>query len=162
MGSGKSHWGKRIAELLHWQFIDLDNYIEEQEGLTIADIFNKHGEVHFRELEKKYLQETTGLRKVVIAAGGGTPCFFDNMEAMNRSGKTYYLKTKIATIISRLDKQTNDRPLLKGKSAADLPAFFEKQLKERERFYLQAAHIVEVEKLNDSNLKEMLSLSEIL
>jgi shikimate kinase len=161
MGSGKSHWGKRIAALLNWQFIDFDKFIEEKENLTIPQIFSTKGEVHFRALEKKYLEEVTRLDKAVIAAGGGTPCFYNNMEVMNRSGKTYYLKAQIATITSRLSTQVNERPLLKGKTTAELPAFFEKQLKEREPFYMQAAHVIEVEHLNDSNLKEMVWLNKI-
>ncbi len=155
MGSGKSHWGKRLAQLLHWQFIDLDTFIEQQEGTRIARLFEQHGEAHFRALEKKYLEKIATLNEAVIAAGGGTPCFYDNMQLMNRTGETYYMKAKIETIMTRVIKGKSKRPLLKGKTPAELPAFFEGQLKVREPFYLQARHVVEVEKLEGGDLKEI-------
>lgn len=157
MGSGKSHWGKKLADLLNWNFIDLDKFIEEKESITIPGIFAQQGESHFRSLEKKYLEETTKADKTVIASGGGTPCFYDNMEVMNRTGETVYLKAQIKTIVERLSKKANTRPLLKGKSETELPAFFEEQLKKREPFYLQAKYIIEVEKLSDRNFVEIFS-----
>ncbi|MDZ4846937.1 MAG: shikimate kinase [Chitinophagales bacterium] len=154
MGSGKTHWGKKIAANLGWQFIDLDGLIEENEQRSVADIFEKQGEAHFRALEKKQLEELTAFNNVVVAAGGGAPCFHNNMQLMNSLGETYYLKAKIETLVPRLLHQMNERPLLKGKTMNELPAFFTEQLKQREPFYLQASHIIEAEKLSEENLKE--------
>lgn len=154
MGSGKTHWGKKISTHLGWQFVDLDKMIEENENMRISEIFEKHGEPYFRVLENKYLKELTTLNNVVVAAGGGTPCFYNNMQLMNSLGETYYLRAKIETIIPRLAVEVNARPLLRGKTKNELPAFFTEQLKQREPFYLQAAHVVEAEKLSEENLKE--------
>ena len=83
MGSGKSTLGKKLAYNLKYNFIDLDTYIEEQEGRTINEIFNDDGEDNFRKLERVYLHRVIDIENVVISVGGGTPCFFDNMEQMN-------------------------------------------------------------------------------
>ncbi len=154
MGSGKSYWGQRIAAGLGWRFIDLDKMIEEKESMRISEIFEKRGEPYFRALEKKCLEELTAFSNVVIAAGGGAPCFHNNMQLMNSRGETYYLKARIETLIPRLLHQMNERPLLKGKTKNELPGFFTEQLKQREPFYLQASHVIEVEKLTEENLKE--------
>lgn len=157
MGSGKSYWGEKIAALLHYQFIDLDTFIEENEGKSIASIFEQ-GETHFRLLEKKYLEKVILRENIVVATGGGTPCFYDNMKKMNDAGKTYYLKAEIETIISRLQHQRESRPLLKGKSPDELPAFFLQQLKTRKPFYEQADRMLQVEKLSEKKLARMFNL----
>lgn len=159
MGSGKTYWGEKFAASLHWQFIDLDKWIAENEQKSILEIFTKHGEAHFRLLEKKYLHEILiQVNHVVVAAGGGTPCFHKNMELMNRAGETYYLKANIETIVSRLRNEMQPRPLLAGKRKEELPEFFRQQLEQREHFYLQAKHILAVEKLNEEHLPNLLEI----
>jgi len=158
MGSGKSYWGEKIATLLKWKFIDLDKHIIAHEKMGIPEIFEKRGENYFRNLENKYLKDLLSLNNVVIAAGGGTPCFQGNMEMMNQNGETYYLKVKPETSAARLKGMTEERPLLKGKSGNDLVSFFTEQLKEREPFYSQASHIIDAEKLDENKLKKLFTL----
>lgn len=155
MGSGKTYWGRRIADILKWKFIDLDRYIEEREKMNIPGIFEKYGESNFRNLENKYLKELVSMNYIVVATGGGAPCFHGNMELMNRSGETFYLKAKVELSAKRLKSMTEERPLLKGTSPQDLIPLFIKQLKEREPIYLQAAQILDAEKLDEKKLKEL-------
>jgi shikimate kinase len=150
MGSGKSYWGEKIAAHLGWLFTDLDVLITEGENMSIPDIFNRFGEEHFRMLERKYLSETKNLNKAVVAAGGGTPCFFDNLEVMNRLGESFYLKVKPETAAERLRHQTAWRPLLKGKSSSEIVLFLSLQLKEREPFYLQAHHVIDADGIEEA------------
>ncbi len=155
MGSGKTYWGEKIAAMLQWKFIDLDRFVEEREKMSISKIFEKQGENHFRKLEAKYLQEAASLENIVVAAGGGTPCFHGNMDFMNRVGETYFLKVRPETAAERLKEQINDRPLLKGKNQSELISFLEKQLKERESFYLKATRFIDGEKLDEEKLKQI-------
>jgi len=147
MGSGKSHVGKRLAELLNWQFIDLDDYLEAQEGRSINEIFGQHGEDHFRQLEQQYLRAMRDFPEVIVATGGGTPCFFDNLEWMNRHGLTIYLKTPPQILAERLQYGTEQRPLLRGKTFWELKDFIAKKLDERGRFYEGAAVVYEVSEI---------------
>lgn len=159
MGSGKTFWGEKIAALLHWRFIDLDRFIEQHEQMSIREIFEKHGEMHFRQLEGKYLKQMQSLHDIVIAAGGGTPCFANNMDEMNRMGQTYYFKVKPETAAERLKNHLRERPLLHGKNESNLNAFFKAQLKEREPFYLKAAHVIDAENLREEDLKALFTTS---
>src|SRR5690606_34726901 len=109
MGSGKTTFGKRLAAKLNMAFVDLDNLIEVTEGKTINEIFELKGESYFREKEKEILQ-TTVFVNTVVATGGGTPCFFDNMSWMNTNGKTIYLKMTAQALESRLKFDKNNRP----------------------------------------------------
>jgi len=155
MGSGKTYWGAKIAALRGWKFIDLDHLVEQREQMSIPEMFEKHGERYFRELESKYLKELSSLSNIVVAAGGGTPCFHDNISLMNRLGETYYLKVKPETAARRLENQINDRPLLKGKKQDELISFFQKQLKEREPYYLRASHIIDADNLSEEHLQKL-------
>ncbi len=140
MGCGKSTLGKQLARRLEFEFIDLDKSIEQGEGHELFDIFNKQGEAYFRGLEKKYLRETTmNLDDVVIAVGGGTPCFYDNMSFMNQHGVTVYLRMDSASLAYRIFHGKGKRPLVEGKSELELKAFVKQHLAEREDMYLEAA-----------------------
>ncbi len=158
MGSGKTHWAQRLAKILGWKFVDLDKLIEEEEGLNIPEIFGQYGEHHFRNLEKKYLSKISAMNDVVVAAGGGTPCFNGNMDLMNKMGETYYLQVSVPTVVSRLEKKIEGRPLLQNKNSNELLSFLTKQLKEREQFYLKAKHVIDEEKLDEKKLKELFIL----
>ena len=92
MGSGKSTLGRRLVRNTSWRFIDMDDYFEEKHQMTISRFFEVHGEDQFRIAEKEILQELASEEKVIIGTGGGAPCFFDNMQKMNDSGLTVYLK----------------------------------------------------------------------
>lgn len=142
MGSGKTTVGKQLARQLQYNFIDLDNEIEKAAQQSISDIFSALGEPGFRRLEKEQLEKTYKSNATVIACGGGTPCFFDNINHMNENGITIYLRMNARELLSRLKNKQNHRPLLAGKSEAELYAFIEQKLSEREAFYLKARHII--------------------
>ena len=143
MGSGKSYSGKRLAEQLGWRFIDLDDWIETQNGQSIKSIFSEKGEKSFRLLEKKALYEMTNFSNVVIACGGGAPCFFDNMDWMNSNGLTFYLSAPVSVLTQRLIQQMDHRPILKGQTSASLSTFIQQKVKERSPFYEKAQFVIE-------------------
>lgn len=141
MGSGKSTLGKPVAREMECEFVDLDRYLEEQEQSTIADVFRDKGESYFRELERRYLMELSEKENLVLATGGGTPCFFDNMDMMNRLGVTVYLKQDPEILVSRLLKSHRERPLIKGMDRVELVEYISKELVRREEFYNKASII---------------------
>ena len=143
MGSGKSHTGKSLAQLLNVDFIDLDEQLVKAEGKSISRIFEEQGEEAFRQLEQGQLQSLSDIADAVIATGGGTPCFFDNMEWMNQNGLTIYLKADDALLAQRLKNETDQRPLIKGLTDQDLLDFIRKKLDERNPDYQQARIIFE-------------------
>jgi shikimate kinase len=145
MGSGKTTIGKLLAEKLNRSFIDMDEFIENRYRKTIATIFEEKGENGFREIELRVLQETAGFENVVISTGGGLPCFFDNMEVMNRTGITIYLKASVDELVRRLNFDKQKRPLIKGKNPEELRAFIETNLEKRESFYNRATIIFEIQ-----------------
>jgi shikimate kinase len=153
MGSGKTTVGKKLAAQLNYTFIDLDSYIEQQEGRSISELFNEHGENYFREVEHQCLQTLLKLEKLVIACGGGTPCFYDAMQQMNEHGITVYLQMNVLAIFNRLKQGRMQRPLIAGKSDEALRQYIDKKLKEREPLYLQAQIVVTAIDLNISELK---------
>lgn len=138
MGCGKSTLGRRLAEHAKLQFIDMDNYIEERNCKTIPQIFAEEGEDEFRKKERKALEELSEFTDVVIATGGGAPCFFDNMDLMNRTGKTIYMDIDPKILASRLLKSKTERPLIKGKSKEELVKFISETLERRNVFYSKA------------------------
>lgn len=141
MGSGKSHTGRRLASLLEMQFIDLDYWIENQQNRTIPAIFETEGETAFREIERNALHHMTQFENAVIACGGGTPCFFDNMNWMNQQGLTIYLDTPIEVLVKRLKPERAHRPLLKDLNDSELYQFIEDKLITR-LFYYQQAQVI--------------------
>ncbi len=138
MGSGKSHTGKELAKLLNLQFIDLDQLIETEENKTISEIFETKSEKYFRILEKYYLETTHKIKDAVIACGGGTPCFYENMSWMNENGMTIYLRTQPTVLVERLLPEIEKRPLLKGKSEKQLIDYISDKLEDRSEWYEQA------------------------
>ncbi|MEM6318993.1 MAG: shikimate kinase [Bacteroidota bacterium] len=141
MGSGKSYLGRQLAQLLSWEFLDLDDFLEANEGMKINRIFAEGGEQLFRDLEKNYLYATIDFTQTVIATGGGAPCFFDNLEWMNRHGQTVYLQASTDLLVKRLINETTHRPLLAGKTLEELQQFIDQKLLYRQSFYQKAAHI---------------------
>lgn len=162
MGSGKTTVGKRLALLLEYDFLDLDAYIESQEQTTITALFEKKGEPYFRERESHYLKQLDKDGNRVIATGGGTPCFFDNMKYMNATGITVYLKAAPRLLAYRLRQQQDHRPLLKGKSQEEVMAFITEKLAERESFYNTARVIVKAASLNANQLSQLLRQSGLI
>jgi shikimate kinase len=138
MGSGKSHTGKKLAELLKVPFFDLDQMIEDQQQKTISELFEKLGEDRFREIEQRTLHQTIAHKDAVISCGGGTPCFFDNMEWMNEHGVTIYLHTSEALLLERLIMERNKRPLLANSAGEELAGFINRLMEKRLPYYEQA------------------------
>jgi shikimate kinase len=149
MGSGKSHTGRELAELLQRPFVDLDQAIEADAGLDIPAIFASKGEAYFRELERDCLRTMTGPPHRVVACGGGTPCYFDNMAWMNEQGLTIYLRASAELLAERLLKGRAKRPLLQGLSPEQLPAFITEKLAARTPYYMQANVVYEQETVRE-------------
>ena len=138
MGAGKTTLGKAFARELNVPFIDLDWYIEERFHKSIRELFIERGEASFRELERNMLHEVAEFEDVIISTGGGTPCFFDNMEYMNEHGYTVFLDVHPDILFRRLCLATQQRPILQGKTNEELHAFIEETLAKRASFYMQA------------------------
>lgn len=123
MGAGKTTLGKAFARELNIPFIDLDWYIEERLHKSIRELFIERGEASFRELERTMLHEVAEFENVIISTGGGTPCFFDNMEYMNEHGQTVFLDVHPDVLFRRLRVATQQRPILQGKTDEELRIF---------------------------------------
>lgn len=155
MASGKTWLGQWLAERLGMPFYDLDQLIEERSGKTIQEIFEQAGEQHFRELEKEALLSTASLDRCIIATGGGTPCFFSNMDFMNRHGVTLFLNTPVEVLKTRLLGSEN-RPLVKGMNEETLCRFIEKKLEERMPFYHQSQLCLQTHDHSDEKLESLI------
>ena len=139
MASGKTTFGRELAREKGIPFWDLDALVEERAGCRISDIFAREGESFFRELEREILHEFCAREDdFVLATGGGTPCFFDNMDYMNAAGHTLFLDTSFPVLVGRLREQWGMRPLLAGLSDEELEDFVRKHLESRLPFYLKA------------------------
>lgn len=166
MGAGKTTLGKAFARALGLTFVDLDWYLEERFHKTVRQLFTERGEEDFRELERRMLHEAAEFENVVISVGGGTPCFFDNMEYMNEVGETVFLDVDIQVLFRRLKVAKQQRPLLDGKSDEELLAFIREALDKRLPYYSKAKHTFNGERLEDrcqiqqsvERLKELLDL----
>ena len=166
MGAGKTTLGKSFARLLNISFVDLDWYIEERYHKTVSELFAEMGEAGFRELEKTMLHEVGEIENVIISTGGGTPCFFDNMEYMNTHGTTVFLDANPDVLYKRLSVATQSRPILQGKTEKELYDFIVAKIAERMQYYSQAQHVFNADQLenrwqiNDSveRLREILRL----
>lgn len=139
MGSGKSHVGIKLADYLYCPFTDLDQQIEALTKKSIRQIFAENGEAWFRLLERRALHNTLYKTPGIIATGGGTPCFFDNMEWMNKRGVVIFLDPSEEVLHQRLWKGRTKRPLLNGLSSEELQSFIQKKMKERRPFYEKAS-----------------------
>ena len=149
MGAGKTTVGKALAKELGIIFYDLDWYIENRMRKSIAQIFEERGEEGFRKIEYNMLHEVAEFENVIISCGGGTPCFFDNMDYLNQQGDVVYLKANPDTLHKHLLMAKVERPLLKGKSTEELIAYITEHLKEREPFYSKARYTLDVNVLDD-------------
>jgi len=157
MGSGKTSFGKKLAKRLNLSFIDLDQQIEEKYKLSIPFIFEKFGEPVFRDLETSMLGSITEKDNFVLSCGGGTPCFNSNIDIINNSGISIYLKMNERTLISRLQNSHKKRPLLDNLENEELITEVHKLLQQREGFYNQAKHIINGININiDDIINEIL------
>lgn len=152
MGSGKSTVGKKLAAKLSYDFIDLDKLIEVEYQQSIPEIFATKGEKEFRAMEHNALKKLLEQSNIVVACGGGTPCYYNNMELMNNNGTTVYLKMSADALVSRLFHAKDKRPLIENKTEAELHTFVNRQLEKREDVYHQAQYIVKGKNLNVDEL----------
>lgn len=152
MGSGKSRWGKQLANRLNRGHIDLDRYIEAKAGMTVTELFQHTGEGNFRKLESECLREVLEQNDLVVSLGGGTPCREENIKLLKEKATTVYLKSNAGMLYSRLIVNYKSRPLLANKQPEALLPFIENLLKEREPFYSKADVIVDVEGLTIDKL----------
>lgn len=162
MGSGKSTVGKELATLLNYSFIDLDAYISKKEEAKITKLFQLKGEIYFRKKETEYLSELiTTSENVVLALGGGTPCYGTNMSVLISAPnvKLFYLKLSIPNLVARLFDEREKRPLISHlNSEAELTEFIGKHLFERTQYYNQAEFIINADnKSKKTVLKEILT-----
>jgi len=143
MGSGKSTTGRKIASSLRWSFIDIDKLIEEENGLSVADLFALRGEQYFREAERKALMTASARSRTVVACGGGTPCSAENIGIMKETGVILYLKLPVDILVARLEKSKTVRPLLMKNGETDLAVRVQELLAKRAGWYEQADIIAE-------------------
>ena len=166
MGAGKTTVGKELAKALGLTFYDLDWYITTRMRRTVKEIFDERGEEGFRRIEHNMLHEVAEFENVVISCGGGTPCFFDNMEYMNQQADTVYLKASPEVLYAHLQMGKGVRPLLLNKTPDEVQQFIREQLAYREHFYSQARHIADVNLMDNfskiantvADIREMLGV----
>ena len=151
MGAGKTSVGKVMAERMSLSFVDLDFYIEGRFHKTISQLFEEKGEDGFREIERKMLREVAMFEDVLVSTGGGAPCFFDNMEFMNQTGTTVYLKVSPEELGKRLEPVKHTRPVLKGRYGDGLVGFIKDGLLKREPYYTQAKVVFDAENMLTEN-----------
>ena len=142
MGSGKSKIGKQLSEKLNLRYIDLDEYIEESENRTISDIFNKSGEIYFRELEERYLKEIIKEKDIIVSTGGGTPTVHNLIDLMNEVGETIYLECCTETLFERLHNNKDKRPMISQLSDKILRRYIKNKMNERKFFYNKAKYTI--------------------
>ena len=150
MAAGKTTLGKALARELGLQFIDLDHYIENRYRSTVSQLFAERGEEAFRQIERNMLHEVAEFEDVIIATGGGTPCFFDNMDYMNGQGTTVFLEASVDTIHTRLTIARTQRPLVAQKTADELRDYIIQMLELRKPYYSRAHHTFCANRLENS------------
>lgn len=151
MCSGKTTVGLPLAKALGLRFYDLDWYIEERYRKKVAQIFAEEGEAVFRRRESNMLREVAEFEDVVVALGGGTPCHSGNIDYLNEVSTTVYLKATPDTLLEHIRLSHGVRPLLQGKSDEELRTFVTEQLAEREQYYAQAQHIINIDVLDSED-----------
>lgn len=155
MSSGKTTLGKKLARALNYRFIDLDKLIEKDQGMEISAIFTQHGEPYFREVESRILKETATQKGVVLASGGGTPCFFDNMNVIREMGVSIFLDVPAEDLARRIENHgKDDRPILSGSTS--LVDTLQARITERLPYYSQADFTLKGE-IEVSHLLELLT-----
>lgn len=164
MGVGKTSVGKSLAAILDQKFVDLDSYITQKEQVEITELFRTKGEIYFRSLESKSLREIIQTKDdIVLALGGGTPCYADNMELLKNTKKvhTFYLKLSIFNLVERLFDKKKERPLIAHiQNKEQLTEYIGKHLFERSNYYSQADHVIDC---NQKSIEEIaLSISKLL
>ena len=157
MGSGKSYWGKAIATMIGYSFVDLDELLIQEEGKSINQIFDENGEKYFRDKETEILNTSFLLKdKFVMATGGGLPCFNNNLETLNKQGITIWINEPVEILCQRLLKEKDHRPLIKNLTNEALKTFLENKLTERTPYYSQASFTLTSEDLTETFIKQLI------
>ncbi len=152
MGAGKTTTARRLAQRLGWEVADTDAMFEEKYKISVCDFFNKYDEDLYRKLESEVLKSTESMENVVVSTGGGTACYFDNMDWMNRHGLTVFMRISSTAAVDRVLHSRHKRPLAKGKSEAELMEFVNQHYASRLPFYEQAQITVKSEDLDLDDL----------
>ena len=147
--------GRLLASMLNLTFIDLDTYLEAKYFKTVPQIFAEEGEDEFRRKEHRVLEEVALFDDVIVATGGGAPCFFNNMEVMNQAGYCIFLDVEVDTLVGRLVHSKTERPLIKGKSLDELKAFIESLMQKRRPFYEKARYILKGNEIVPGDIVEL-------
>lgn len=155
MGTGKTHWGKIWAAQQGLRFYDLDTEIERHTGLTIPQIFEQHGETYFRQQEQERLLSFANKDRFILSTGGGTPCFYNNMQWMKENGLTIYLDTPVAILKERLIQEKWHRPLVRNLNEQEIETFIINSLKKRQKYYLQSHIILSTDTISDTTFDEI-------
>lgn len=148
MGAGKTTVGKALAADLGLTLYDLDWYITMRYHRSVPEIFAERGEEGFRDLERRMLHEVAEFENVVVSCGGGTPCFYDNMEYMNSLADTVYLKADPEVLAQHLKMGKGKRPLIEGKTPEELETYIQESLQAREPYYSQAKYTIDISVLD--------------
>ena len=158
MGSGKTTIGRIVANHLNINFLDLDSYIEQSEHMKVSSIFKQKGEIYFRKKEREYLKEIlSNTSNIVLSLGGGTPCFGDNMEQINKTtNNSFYINVAIPELAKRLISEKNQRPIIAHLQDDEMTEFIGKHLFERSYFYNMAHHTIKSEQHTATELAEMI------
>lgn len=156
MGSGKSTLGKGLAKALSISWIDLDTEIESRYKISISDFFSKYGEIAFRDVEHKVLKDIVKIQDIVVSTGGGVPCFHNNMDLMNKSGFTIYLKATPEIILSRIGPFAWKRPLFQKMDGEDILEKITDHLNSREMYYKQAQLTIDATEPDIQELKKLI------
>ena len=148
MGSGKSTIGLEVAKALDIGFWDMDELIQDQQAMRISEIFNEHGQDYFRELERDMIRSFSDHMEgdAVISTGGGAPCFFDNIEQLNKQGTTVYLELTPEKLFNRLKGEAEERPLIAGKSDDEMLDLIQKMYEQRAAFYEKAVYSIDADR----------------
>ena len=155
MGSGKTLVSKELNILNNFKIFDLDTEISKQNNSSIAEIFKKKGEIFFRKTEKEVLEKILSSEKnIILSLGGGTPCYYNNIDSINEKTISIFLKTNVKTLAQRLSSEKDKRPLIQNISNEDLPEFIAKHLFERNPFYNQAKITINTDNLSAREIAE--------
>ena len=155
MGSGKTLVSKELSVLNNFKIFDLDTEISKQNNRSITEIFKEKGEIFFRKTEKEVLEKILSTEKnIILSLGGGTPCYYNNIDSINEKTISVFLKTNVKTLAQRLSSEKDKRPLIQNISNEDLPEFIAKHLFERNPFYNQAKITINTDNLSTREIAE--------
>lgn len=157
MGAGKTYWAQKMAKWNKCVAYDLDALIEMNEEKTIAEIFEEEGEEYFRKVEAKILRWFKEKKKFIIATGGGTPCFQENMSWMKKEGLVIWLDPSLEVLVNRLSLEKQQRPLIASLNDNEIAAFIENKLVERHSYYAQAHYRINTDSMNEASMKKLIA-----